>query len=71
MPDITMCINDRCPRNKECFRYMAKPSSYQSYARFEATDCQNFIKIEPGDVLDSSHSLDQVDNSKSDNNKIY
>jgi hypothetical protein len=31
MPDITMCLDHNCKQNKTCFRYLAKPSQYQSY----------------------------------------
>lgn len=32
MPDITMCKDDRCPFNRDCFRFTAKPDEYaQSY----------------------------------------
>lgn len=35
MPDITMCSNDVCPIRGTCYRFMAKPSQYQSMAFFE------------------------------------
>lgn len=28
-PDITLCKDGGCPRNKECYRYTATPSEYQ------------------------------------------
>ena len=30
MPDITMCKH-ACPKHKTCYRYIARPSEYQSY----------------------------------------
>lgn len=29
--DITKCQDEECPRKKECYRYMAPASDYQSY----------------------------------------
>lgn len=34
MPDITMCINKDCPIRSVCYRYRAKPSDWQSFAKF-------------------------------------
>ena len=34
MPDITMCITKTCPIKESCFRYTAKPNTYQSYSDF-------------------------------------
>jgi len=32
MPDITLCKDDRCPFNRDCFRFTAHPDDlYQSY----------------------------------------
>ena len=45
MPDISMCVNDKCKVNKDCYRYMAIPSSWQSYADFDEVDCQYFMPI--------------------------
>lgn len=35
MPDITMCKRYDCPARKECYRFMAKPGPYQSYAEWD------------------------------------
>lgn len=35
MPDITMCTNIECKSHKVCYRFMAKPSHWQSYSKFE------------------------------------
>lgn len=35
MPDITMCLNEDCIKNKKCYRYIAIPSDLQSYSIFE------------------------------------
>ena len=51
MVDITMCINDSCNIKLNCYRYMAKPSSRQTFTRFEpyreedGWHCKHFIKI--------------------------
>lgn len=34
MPDITMCLTRTCPKRNQCYRYMAKPDRYQSYANY-------------------------------------
>lgn len=36
MPDITMCINNKCCQKQSCYRYRATPSTYQSFADFSA-----------------------------------
>ena len=35
MPDMAMCQRDDCPLKETCYRYMAQPSSVQSYCRFQ------------------------------------
>lgn len=36
MPDITLCLNTKCPLAKECERAQAAPSPYaQSWAMFK------------------------------------
>jgi hypothetical protein len=45
MPDISMCSNNKCEKNKKCYRYMAIPSSWQSYANFDEKDCEYFMPI--------------------------
>ncbi len=34
MADISMCRNVICTLKEKCYRYTAKPSSYQTYADF-------------------------------------
>lgn len=47
MPDITMCLNERCPIKSTCYRYTAHPNEYwQSYSNFEYDPefgCDDFI----------------------------
>lgn len=53
MPDISMCLNDRCVKRKECYRYMAVPSTYiQSFNPYspdnnteEEFNCENLYPI--------------------------
>ena len=45
MPDISMCQNEKCKLKIECYRYMAKPSNYQSYANFNEDNCGYFWPI--------------------------
>lgn len=35
MPDITMCLNKECTKKETCYRFIAKPSPWQSYCMFE------------------------------------
>ena len=34
MPDITMCMSKDCSKKNECYRSIAKPDKYQSYADY-------------------------------------
>jgi hypothetical protein len=34
MPDITMCLNSGCSLRVSCWRYLATPSTRQSFALF-------------------------------------
>lgn len=51
MPEVTMCINKKCPLKDKCFRFTATPKPYwQSYADFgygglniDKTDCSMYI----------------------------
>ena len=51
MPDITMCSNNLCPKSKQCYRFMAEPSEWQSVACFtyaltgDEVDCNYFKPI--------------------------
>lgn len=36
MPDITMCVNRKCPKKRKCYRHEAIPSQMrQSFAEFK------------------------------------
>lgn len=36
MPDMTMCLNNECPRREDCYRFIAKPEpALQSYGAFQ------------------------------------
>lgn len=49
MPDICLCINKECTRNKSCYRFMAIPSFAQYYGDFRLVDdyneCPLFLEI--------------------------
>lgn len=50
MPDITMCINDKCPSAKLCYRHETEPNpSMQEYADFAPINgevaCGEFIEL--------------------------
>ena len=63
MPNITMCMSKNCPKKNECYRSMAKPDKYQSYADFTKLcaekDYQCMWVIKDGDVL-----VNDIDNIK-------
>ena len=46
MPDITLCVNNKCPLRNKCYRYRAYPDEWQSFCRFEPeknnTECRYF-----------------------------
>ena len=47
MPDMTMCLNNECPRREDCFRFIAKPEPVlQSYGAFR-NDEYCFVKATP------------------------
>ena len=49
MPDLCLCINKECPRNKLCYRFMAIPSFAQYYGDFRLVknydECPLFLEI--------------------------
>jgi len=49
MPDITMCYNQQCEMRNTCYRTMAVPSDWQSWAIFtpKAGDCEHYIEYVP------------------------
>lgn len=47
MPDITMCNNNECILNSDCYRYNAEPNPYwQSWSYFEPSgeNCDYYIE---------------------------
>ena len=49
MPDITLCTNKSCSKRKRCYRFMAKPDKYQSFALFKPDNdgkCEEFKPLE-------------------------
>lgn len=50
MPDISKCLNSTCPLNKECYRFMCKPSQKQQYDNFRYDNrlgCDYHMKLLP------------------------
>ena len=47
MPNIEMCDNRECSIRLRCYRAMAEPSDYQSWAVFKPTKdgCEYYIKL--------------------------
>ena len=45
MVDISMCAEKACPKAKICYRFIAKPSEWQSYLTPNKTggECELFI----------------------------
>ena len=48
MPDISMCSDKECSRNKECYRFTATPHEFrQAYADFKEIEkgkgCEYFL----------------------------
>ena len=46
MPDITMCKNNKCSKKDTCYRFKAKPDTYQSYfIDMKEKDCDSYWSI--------------------------
>lgn len=35
MADLAMCLYEECPKSKECYRFKAEASEWQSYMEFK------------------------------------
>jgi len=50
MPDISMCLDKKCPSANTCYRYIATPSKWQYYSIFgrekDQSQCGDFIPVE-------------------------
>lgn len=51
MADISMCVDEKCPMRKSCYRFMAKPNELlQSYLmsirKEKEPKCKHFLKID-------------------------
>lgn len=70
MPDITMCANHFCGKRHECYRYMAKPGYWQSYADFEGDEdgCAHFYPIFTAPTI-TRDIQNENDRSRSGNNR--
>ena len=58
MLDITKCDGIDCPSRDKCYRYVAKPERYQSYAAFyeglKNGKCENYWEVDDGYERDST-----------------
>lgn len=49
MADITKCAGFKCKQNRQCYRYMAKSSKWQSWSNFWQTvkdgSCEYFVPM--------------------------
>lgn len=53
MPDITMCKGTKCPLKKDCYRFLAKPDSWQSFFakvpfNKKLKECEFYWKVAKG-----------------------
>lgn len=52
MPDISMCLDHKCPLRETCYRYKATPSKWQSYTGFvydcDACECIYYVEYVKG-----------------------
>lgn len=46
MPDLTMCSTNSCELRKTCYRFMAAPQLYQSWAAWTPSNgkCEGYIE---------------------------
>jgi len=58
MPDISMCDNRKCKINKQCYRFMAIPSGWQSYSQFDEQNCEYFMPIGYRPIQEKSDSIE-------------
>ena len=72
MADITMCINESCPKKGSCFRFLARPSEFQSYAFFSGGDgdCAYYI-LSVNRPINKSLLDNPWDKDKFNNNTNY
>jgi hypothetical protein len=72
MADITMCINQSCPKKGSCFRFLARPSEFQSYAFFSGGDgdCAYYI-LSVNRPINSPRLDNPWDKNLFDNNTNY
>lgn len=47
-PDISMCMNEECPKKYTCYRYTSKPDEMQSY----------FVDMKPDEKGDCEYYWD-------------
>ena len=61
MPDVSMCSNVGCKQKDKCYRYMARPSNWQSYSHFARSkdQCDYFTPIEERDELSTLEEANQ------------
>lgn len=61
MPDISMCANKTCDKRLTCYRYRARPNEHwQSYANFDAEDCEHYWAIDASD-LKNIRTVDELE----------
>lgn len=61
MPDISMCLNHKCPERSNCYRYRAVPFKIQTYSLFNKTlenKCEHRMPIVDGDIIRDVNVID-------------
>ncbi|MDB4278019.1 hypothetical protein N9917_00155 [Deltaproteobacteria bacterium] len=63
MPDISMCMNQTCPKRSQCYRYRVAPNPYrQSYGSFasdtEENPCRYFAAFVEADQVLPTEEVD-------------
>lgn len=66
MPDISMCNGGKCPEKNDCYRYRAKPGSWQSWFgtppwEGPGTCCGYFMKIWGAASPDRLRSIEECE----------
>lgn len=53
MPAICMCTTTTCTKRYDCYRAMARPSTFQTVTDFSTdSPCEMFLEIHPDDFIE-------------------
>ena len=60
MPDISMCLNFKCEKRANCYRYKAVPSTFiQSFMKPDERNCTHYWEISSGLSVRSTWDADE------------